>query len=93
LSYGGGAFLIKKRRFLTSASDHIICLRPGDDRTAHLKKVVNNPSIEVGDYMMYNHFFNIFFDAWGLDVTHIADAINIPLPHILAQITEVLIIL
>ena len=82
-----------KRKLLISASDHIIHLRPGDGRTTHLKKVVNNPSIEVGNYMMYNHLFKIFFDAWGLDVTYIADAINIPLPHILAQITEVLIIL
>ena len=30
----------------------------GDTQTVYLKNVVTNPNIEVGDYTMYNDFFN-----------------------------------
>lgn len=32
--------------------------RPGDNQTVYLKNVITTPNIEVGDYTMYNDFFN-----------------------------------
>ncbi len=32
--------------------------RTGDTQTIYLKNVITNPNIEVGNYTMYNDFFN-----------------------------------
>lgn len=41
-----------------SISANLIYPRTGDKQTVYLKSVISNPNIVVGDYTMYNDFFN-----------------------------------